>query len=72
MILFEANAEASGGFGLPVSAARDFLASLPAAKYRFYTVGEGGRLNYTEVLDPAHSNVVAVPEKIRREHADLD
>ncbi|MEP6704701.1 MAG: FkbM family methyltransferase [Acidobacteriota bacterium] len=44
IILFEANKEASEGFGYGASAAKDYLANLEDAKYVFFQVGSGGKL----------------------------
>ena len=61
VILFEANVHTTRGFGLPLSAAKDFLASLRRARYYFLEVGESGELSAVEELNPVHSNLLAVP-----------
>ncbi|MCA1621776.1 MAG: FkbM family methyltransferase [Acidobacteria bacterium] len=60
-ILFEANVHAARGFGLDISAARDFLEDLPRARYQFLEVGQAGELSPLEALNPVHSNLLAVP-----------
>jgi len=71
VVLFEANVYASKGFGVGVSAARDFLAALPEPNYTFFTVAEAGRLVHTEQLHPVNSNVVAIPLPVLKLHPDL-
>jgi FkbM family methyltransferase len=61
VILFEANVHTTRGFGLSLSAAKDFLESLPLARYYFLEVGEAGELSAFEALNPVHSNLLAVP-----------
>lgn len=60
-ILFEANVHTARGFGLTVSSARDFLAALARAQYRFFEVGRAGALTPSVDLHPVHSNLLAVP-----------
>jgi FkbM family methyltransferase len=61
IILFEANVHTSKGFGLPVTATRDFLASLPAAGYSFFEVEEESRIKPVVKVNEIHSNLLAVP-----------
>lgn len=61
VILFEANVHTAKGFGVPVSAARDFLEALPAPRYRFFILAEDGKMHRITELDPVHSNPLAVP-----------
>lgn len=61
VVLFELNANAARGFGQEKSAAMDFLASLDAPRYRFFEVGEGGRLRPAERVEADFANVLAVP-----------
>lgn len=46
---------------LSLSAAKDFLESLPLARYHFLAAGEAGELSAFEALNPVHSNLLAVP-----------
>ncbi len=63
VVLYEANARSARAFGLPVSAATEFLRSLRAPRYSIYHVQGGARLRRIEDFDPAcdHFNLVAVP-----------
>jgi FkbM family methyltransferase len=61
IILFEANVHNARGFGLSISAAKDFLESLPLPQYYFLEVGETGELTAVKTLNPVHSNLLAVP-----------
>lgn len=62
MILFEANVHNARGFNLPITAAYDYLASLPLPHFRFFDLQEDGNCKETETLNPIHSNILAVPE----------
>lgn len=62
VILFEENLHTSRGFGLDLSAARDFLAGLAFPDYRFFEVIEAGELAASEAPNPVHANVLAVPQ----------
>jgi FkbM family methyltransferase len=61
IVLFEVNRHTAEGFGVPTAAAKDFLAGLPEARYRFFAVRAAGSLTR---LDPAFrgGNVLAIPE----------
>ncbi len=63
VILYEANGRSANAFGLPISAATDFLRALRIPGYFFFHVQEGGRLvpidRFTPDID--HYNLVAVP-----------
>lgn len=61
-VLFEVNAKAARAFGQERSEAFDFLAGLEGPRYRFYEVGEGGRLGRVERVESDFANVLAVPE----------
>jgi FkbM family methyltransferase len=65
IILFEAIAETARGFGLSVSAAAEFLASLPRAGYQFLEVCEGGELSPIQHTNFTHPNIVAIPQSKR-------
>lgn len=62
IILFEAIAACSRGFGLTVSAAMDFLAALPLSSYRFFEVRDGGSLVQLTGSGFTAPNILAVPE----------
>ena len=62
IILFEAIVVCSRGFGLPKSAAMDFLSGLPLANYRFFEVREGGTLTPLSFENFTAPNILAVPE----------
>lgn len=62
LILFEENLHTARGFGLDLSAARDFLLGLALPNYRFFEVKEAGELAPSEVPNPVHANVLAVPQ----------
>lgn len=72
VILFEANANTSRGFGAAQSSAMDFLRGLRQACYHFFKIGPGGELKAIESLDSNHVNVLAVPHsrlcRINRAH----
>jgi FkbM family methyltransferase len=63
VILFEAGPESAGGFGLAMTAAADFLASLPRPGYQFFEIGGGGALRSIQPSDlkKQNQNVLAVP-----------
>jgi FkbM family methyltransferase len=63
VVLFEANLETAGGFGLPIAAAKEFLASLPLPEYQFFRTGDTGRLAPVLQMDPVHSNILAIPRQ---------
>jgi len=62
VILFEANAHTARGFGLPISAAKDHLASLTKPCYRFWQAANG-RITALTIMDRVHSNILAIPEQ---------
>lgn len=62
IVLFEANECASRGFGVGVSAAKDFLTTLKEPRYRFFEVHAGGKLAELQEVNPSFSNILAVPE----------
>lgn len=61
IVLFEVNSYTAQGFGLATSAAKDFLESLPTARYRFFEVRDDGSLPRIVTLTP-WCNVLAIPE----------
>lgn len=61
IMLFEVNAHTAAGFGFGTSEAKDYLAALPAARYRFFEVKDDGALPAITALTP-WCNVLAVPE----------
>jgi FkbM family methyltransferase len=61
VILFEENLHTSRGFGLNLSAARDFLTGLALPNYRLFEVKETGELAPSEAPNPVAANVLAVP-----------
>jgi FkbM family methyltransferase len=63
IILYEANELSVRAFGLRISAATDFLLSLPRAEYAIWHVQTGARLQPVATLDPScgHFNLVAIP-----------
>src|SRR5215213_3633484 len=62
IVLFEANTNSARGFGLPMSAAMDFLASLNASGYHFFEIERGAKLVPVRSLRSNHTNVLAVPD----------
>jgi FkbM family methyltransferase len=60
-ILFEANKNASGGFGYGVSGAKDFLAGLKSPRYEFFKVQKGGELERLQEIT-SFMNLLAVPQ----------
>ncbi len=62
LILFEAGALSTAGFGLRISAARDFLASLATPGYEFFRLHEGGQLARLETFDFTFANILSVPQ----------
>ena len=63
LILFEANRNSTRGYGLPVSQAFDFLASLTEPQYSFYLIGADARLEKIDSISAeiGHANILAVP-----------
>ena len=61
IVLFEVNAYTCQGFGFGTSDAKDFLANLPTARYRFFEVKDDGALPAITTLTP-WCNVLAIPE----------
>ncbi|OHB71787.1 MAG: hypothetical protein A2V70_04570 [Planctomycetes bacterium RBG_13_63_9] len=61
ILMFEANVNASSGFGLTVQSAMDFLRSLKLPRYQFFQVRPGGKLVRVRRLKTAHCNILAVP-----------
>ncbi len=62
IILFEANVHNARGFGLPITAAHDYLSELPFPCFKFFDVAEDGSCTETKELHPIHSNILAVPQ----------
>lgn len=61
-VLFESNVHTSKGFGRPISAARDFLASLERADFQFFKLQDNALVPLLD-LDPVHSNSIAIPRR---------
>ncbi len=61
LILFEANINSTQGFGNTISSGMEFLAKLPAPRYRFFKVCSEGALEPIEAVDFLHGNLLAVP-----------
>jgi FkbM family methyltransferase len=63
VILFEAGPESAGGFGLAMTAAADFLGTLPRPGYQIFEIGNGGALRSVQpsALKKQNQNVLAVP-----------
>ena len=61
IVLFEVNAHTSEGFGFSASAAKEFLESLPAARYHFFEPRDDGSLPRIVALTP-WCNVLAIPQ----------
>lgn len=61
IILFEANINSAKGFGVQISAAMDFLASLKNADYSFYRLYDDGKFEAMQHIDFLHGNILAVP-----------
>jgi FkbM family methyltransferase len=76
IVFYEANEDAARGFGMDVSAATDFLRSLPRAQYSIFTIsGEPLRQPVATLMAPlGHSNLIAVPaarlSRLGRRRAD--
>lgn len=62
IVLFESNVHTSKGFGRPISAARDFLASLERANFQFFKLQDNALVPSVD-LDPVHSNSIAIPRR---------
>jgi FkbM family methyltransferase len=62
LILFEANDCASRAFNCDLWAARDFLAGLKEARYHFFQVHAGGKLEALGDVDTKFTNILAIPE----------
>lgn len=62
IILFEANIYTVRGLEVDLSAAKDFLESLPNPHYQIFEVQSGGKLVTCQTLNPVHSSILAVPE----------
>jgi len=65
VILFEAGPESAGGFGLAMTAAAEFLGSLPRPGYQIFEIGKGGALRSVKPSDlkKQNQNVLAVPRE---------
>jgi len=65
VILFEAGPESAGGFGLAMTDAAEFLASLPRPGYQFFEIGHGGALRSVQPSDlkKQNQNVLAMPRE---------
>jgi FkbM family methyltransferase len=61
IVLFEEVEKASRAFGQPITAARDYLASLPEPRYQFWTLHRDGRIEPYSLPRPDWSDVLAVP-----------
>ena len=70
IMLFEVNAHTAEGFGFATSDAKDYLAGLPAAHYRFFEVKDDGALPAITTLTP-WCNVLAIPEAKLTRFPDL-
>ncbi len=70
IVLFEVNAYTARGFGFDTSDAKDFLAALPTARYRFFEVKDDGTLPAITTLTP-WCNVLAIPETKLSRFAEL-
>jgi FkbM family methyltransferase len=70
IMLFEVNAHTAAGFGFGTFDAKDFLAALPAAHYRFFEVKDNGALPAITTLTP-WCNVLAIPEAKLPRFAEL-
>jgi hypothetical protein len=68
VILFEAGADSARGFGLGLTEAADYLASLSHPAYQFFEVLEKGALRPVGPSDfkPQYQNLVAVPKSNMR------
>jgi FkbM family methyltransferase len=74
LILFEANRNSARGYGLAVSQAFDFLASLTEPQYSFYLIGADARLEKIDSIpaEVGHANILAVPRAKAERLAALD
>lgn len=62
LILFEVNDCASRAFNCDLWAARDFLAGLTEARYHFFQVLAGGKLEALGDVETKFTNILAIPE----------
>ena len=64
IIFFESNVYTARGFGLDISASRDYLAQLELPRYVFLEMVEGGagRVVRKDDFHPVHSMILAVPQ----------
>jgi FkbM family methyltransferase len=70
IILFEVNAYTAQGFGFAVTDAKEFLESLPSARYRFFEIRDDGALPRVVTLAP-FCNLLAIPEAKLSRFRDL-
>jgi FkbM family methyltransferase len=63
IILFEANIHSTRGFGVQISDAMEFLASLERPGYTFFKVDDKGELERITSIDFLHGNILAVPRR---------
>lgn len=62
IILFEANINATRGYGIPISQAMDFLASLDKPQYSFFLINQDESLKLITEVNAAHANILAFPK----------
>ena len=56
------NVNCTKGYGIKVSSAMDFLASLEKPEYSFFLIENGGELKKITSFDLNHGNVLAIPK----------
>jgi len=61
IVLFEVSRHTAAGFGLAALDAKEFLAKLPAPRYRFFEIRSDGTLPRIDTLK-RWANVLAIPE----------
>jgi hypothetical protein len=61
IVLFEVSRHTAAGFGFAALDAKEFLAKLPAPRYRFFEIRSDGTLPRIDTLK-RWSNVLAIPE----------
>jgi FkbM family methyltransferase len=69
VILFELNSKAAAAFGTTTAAYFEFLESLDQPKYTFFEVTPAG-LKELSVGEIEYTNVLALPELVRRGHGE--